>query len=80
MGIAPKVVLWYSCGSRSGRTRFRVSSRLGDRSGIPGLDWRSAVGSSMGVPLGVTSQTQTQTWPVGLGQCMGKQPSTHGYT
>ena len=49
MGIASRVMLWDSCGSRSGWTRFRVSSRLGDRSGIPGLDqasgWKTIRGS-----------------------------------
>ena len=38
MGIASGIELGYSYRARSGRTRFRVSSRLGDRSEIPVLD------------------------------------------
>ena len=39
MGVASGIKLGYSYRARSGRTRFRVSSRLGDGSEIPGLDW-----------------------------------------
>ena len=39
MGVASGIELGYSYRARSGRTRFRVSSRLGDRSEVPGLDW-----------------------------------------
>ena len=39
MGVATGVELWYSYRARSGPTRFGVSSRLGDRSEILGLDW-----------------------------------------
>ena len=38
MGIASRVMLLDSYWARSGQTRFRVSSRLGDRSEILGLD------------------------------------------
>ena len=38
MGVASGIELGYSYRARSGRTRFGVSSRLGDRSEIPGLD------------------------------------------
>ena len=45
MGIATGAMLLDSYRARSGRTRFRVSSRLGDRSEILGLesdlDWAS---------------------------------------
>ena len=39
MGVASGIELGYSYRARSGQTRFRVSSRLGDRSEILGLDW-----------------------------------------
>ena len=38
MGVASGIELEYSYRARSGQTRFGVSSRLGDRSEIPGLD------------------------------------------
>ena len=38
MGVASGIELGYSYRARSGQTRFGVSSRLGDRSEVLGLD------------------------------------------
>ena len=58
MGVATRVMLLDSYRSRSSQTRFRVSSRLGDRSGIPGLDWASGwkmIWGSPGLEINVVS-------------------------
>ena len=58
MGVATGMMLLDSYRSRSSQTRFRVSSRLGDRSGIPGLDqacgWKTIRGSP-GLEIDVVS-------------------------
>ena len=50
MGIASGVMLSDSYWARSSRTRFGVSSRLGDRSEVPGLDWACGQKTIRGSP------------------------------
>ena len=50
MSVASGIELGYSYRARSGWTRFGVSSRLGDRSEVPGLDWAHGQKTIQGSP------------------------------
>ena len=61
MGIASGIELGYSYRARSGQTRFRVLSRLGDRSEIPGLDrvhGQKMIRGSPGLEIDIVSRIE----------------------
>ena len=58
MGVATRVMLLDSYRARSSQTRFGVSSRLGDRSEVPGLDWargQKTIRGSPGLEIDIVS-------------------------